>query len=215
MPVLPAPCPLRACAGLKKFLKKHAEGDTLAVLDAKLGSVIKEKLGINCLYSAGVMELTRGIRNQLTNLVAGLSAQDLRPMSLGLSHSLSRYKLKFSPDKVDTMIVQVRRAAEQTWLAGREGGQGQGQGAGSAARSQPWGSGSVVAVQHGGCTRSGCLPGILPPPAPHPPPPHRSLLPSCLPARSRRPSGCWTSWTRSSTRTPCACASGTAGTSPR
>lgn len=55
------------------------------------------------------MELTRGIRNQLTALVAGLSAQDLRPMSLGLSHSLSRYKLKFSPDKVDTMIVQVTR----------------------------------------------------------------------------------------------------------
>jgi nucleolar protein 58 len=34
--------------GLKKFLKKHAEGDTLAVLDAKLGSLIKEKLGISC-----------------------------------------------------------------------------------------------------------------------------------------------------------------------
>ena len=28
-------------------------------------------------------------------------------MSLGLAHSLSRYKLKFSPDKVDTMIVQA------------------------------------------------------------------------------------------------------------
>ena len=28
-------------------------------------------------------------------------------MSLGLSHSLSRHKLKFSPDKVDTMIVQA------------------------------------------------------------------------------------------------------------
>ena len=28
-------------------------------------------------------------------------------MSLGLSHSLSRYKLKFSPDKVDTMIIQA------------------------------------------------------------------------------------------------------------
>ncbi len=54
------------------------------------------------------MELTRGIRNQLTSLVAGLSQQDLRPTALGLSHSLSRYKLKFSPDKVDTMIVQVR-----------------------------------------------------------------------------------------------------------
>jgi hypothetical protein len=31
-------------------------------------------------------------------------------MSLGLSHSLSRYKLKFSPEKVDTMIVQVSMA---------------------------------------------------------------------------------------------------------
>jgi nucleolar protein 58 len=28
-------------------------------------------------------------------------------MTLGLSHSLSRYKLKFSPEKVDTMIVQA------------------------------------------------------------------------------------------------------------
>ena len=28
-------------------------------------------------------------------------------MSLGLSHSLSRHKLKFSPDKIDTMIIQA------------------------------------------------------------------------------------------------------------
>ena len=32
---------------------------------------------------------------------------DLQAMVLGLSHSLSRYKLKFSPDKVDTMIIQA------------------------------------------------------------------------------------------------------------
>lgn len=32
-------------------------------------------------------------------------------MVLGLSHSLSRYKLKFSPDKVDTMIIQAIGAA--------------------------------------------------------------------------------------------------------
>lgn len=37
-------------AGLKKFLKKNAEGDTLAVLDSKLGSIIKEKLDIPCIY---------------------------------------------------------------------------------------------------------------------------------------------------------------------
>ena len=93
--------------GLKKFLKKHAEGETLAVVDAKLGNVVKEKLGIPCIYSAGVLEVSRGLRNQLEGLIGGLSAADLRPMSLGLSHSLSRYKLKFSPDKVDTMIVQA------------------------------------------------------------------------------------------------------------
>ena len=33
---------------------------------------------------------------------------EMRSMAIGLAHSLSRYKLKFSPDKVDTMIVQVR-----------------------------------------------------------------------------------------------------------
>jgi nucleolar protein 58 len=93
--------------GLRKFLKKHAEGETVAVVDAKLGNAIKEKLGIPCVYSAGVLEISRGLRYQLEGLIGSLSAADLRPMSLGLSHSLSRYKLKFSPDKVDTMIVQA------------------------------------------------------------------------------------------------------------
>jgi hypothetical protein len=48
------------------------------------------------------------VRAQLGGLIAELGTADLTPMSLGLSHSLSRYKLKFSPEKVDTMIVQVR-----------------------------------------------------------------------------------------------------------
>lgn len=40
-------------AGLKKFLKKNAVGDTLALMDSKLGSIIKEKLGIPCIYRYG------------------------------------------------------------------------------------------------------------------------------------------------------------------
>lgn len=43
----------------------------------------------------------------MDSLLTGLSSSDLSSMQLGLSHSLSRYKLKFSPDKVDTMIVQA------------------------------------------------------------------------------------------------------------
>ena len=60
---------------------------------------------IDCLHNSAVMELMRGLRNQLTELITGLGAQDLGPMSLGLSHSLSRYKLKFSPEKVSLILV--------------------------------------------------------------------------------------------------------------
>ncbi|XP_074294816.1 putative nucleolar protein 5-2 [Silene latifolia] len=97
----------KASKGLRKFLKAHCSGETLAVADSKLGYAIKEKLQIDCIHNNGVMELMRGIRFQLTELISGLGPQDLAPMSLGLSHSLSRYKLKFSPEKVDTMIIQA------------------------------------------------------------------------------------------------------------
>ena len=92
---------------LKKFLTKHAVDETVALADAKLGGIVKEKLNIPCVHSASVMELMRGVRCQLGELISGLGAVNLAPMSLGLSHSLSRYKLKFSPDKVDTMVVQA------------------------------------------------------------------------------------------------------------
>ena len=94
--------------GAKKFLKKQVvDKETLAVADAKLGNLIKEKLGIPCVHSAAVMELIRGVSTHLSDVVTKLDGVDMRPMSLGLSHSLSRFKLKFSPDKVDTMIVQA------------------------------------------------------------------------------------------------------------
>ncbi|KAJ3309703.1 Nucleolar protein 58 [Boothiomyces sp. JEL0838] len=81
--------------------------DTLAVADAKLGSAIAKKLGIKVVSDQAVNEVFRGIRGQLSNLIAGLAESDMNAMVLGLSHSLSRYKLKFSPDKVDTMIIQA------------------------------------------------------------------------------------------------------------
>jgi nucleolar protein 58 len=40
-------------------------------------------------------------------MFVGVPDKDMAAMELGLAHSLSRYKLKFSPDKIDTMIVQV------------------------------------------------------------------------------------------------------------
>ncbi|XP_073140764.1 probable nucleolar protein 5-1 [Henckelia pumila] len=93
--------------GLRSFLRAHCKDDILAVADSKLGNAIKEKMHIECVHNNAVTELMRGVRSQLTELISGLAVQDLAPMSLGLSHSLSRYKLKFSPDKVDTMIIQA------------------------------------------------------------------------------------------------------------
>merc|ERR1712179_403489 len=49
----------------------------------------------------------RCIRSQASGLISGLPDKEMSAMELGLAHSLSRYKLKFSPDKIDTMIVQA------------------------------------------------------------------------------------------------------------
>ena len=130
-------------AGLRTFLKDNIVSkevqDSLAVAEVKLGGLIKDKLGIQCVHDASIDELFRGIRGQLNGLiagtglalmtpgrrcraraervvclsgrgrsgVAGLPESEMNAMVLGLSHSLSRYKLKFSPDKVDTMIIQA------------------------------------------------------------------------------------------------------------
>eukprot|EP00088_Acartia_fossae_P040255 TRINITY_DN418_c0_g1_i7.p1 TRINITY_DN418_c0_g1~~TRINITY_DN418_c0_g1_i7.p1 ORF type:complete len:559 (-),score=231.82 TRINITY_DN418_c0_g1_i7:63-1739(-) len=95
---------------LKKVLKKlvaEEAHEKLAVADAKLGNCIKEKMELDCVYDSKVLELMRCIRSQISGLISGVPDRDMAAMELGLAHSLSRYKLKFSPDKVDTMIVQA------------------------------------------------------------------------------------------------------------
>merc|ERR1711892_1535887 len=77
---------------LKKMLKKLAADEVqaqLAVADSKLGGIIRDSIGLECIHSPAIHESERSA------------------MALGLAHSLSRYKLKFSPDKVDTTIVQA------------------------------------------------------------------------------------------------------------
>lgn len=93
---------------LKKLLKKIADDtqETLLVADAKLGSSIKDKFNINCVSNTNVQDLMRLIRGQMESLI-NVPEKEIAAMRIGLAHSLSRYKLKFSPDKVDTMIVQA------------------------------------------------------------------------------------------------------------
>merc|ERR1719233_2473503 len=81
--------------------------EKLAVADAKLGGSIQEKLDLSCVYDSKIGELMRCIRSQISGLISGLPDKEMAAMELGLAHSLSRYKLKFSPDKIDIMIVQA------------------------------------------------------------------------------------------------------------
>ena len=105
---------------LKKLAADEVQAQ-LAVADSKLGGIIREckslfrkikklrfsAIGLECIHSPAIHELIRGIRENL-NEMTGIQESERSAMALGLAHSLSRYKLKFSPDKVDTMIVQVK-----------------------------------------------------------------------------------------------------------
>ena len=82
---------------LKKFLEKNIvqKGieEELMLADKKLGKTITEKLSIECKAGSKANELLRCIRFQMTSLLSDLDEKELKSMSLGLSHTMSRYKL--------------------------------------------------------------------------------------------------------------------------
>ena len=88
---------------------KDEKKASLAVADPKLGQAINKLPGLTLtpISDSSTNDIYRAIRDHLPSLIPGLLPETISTMSLGLSHSLSRHKLKFSPDKVDTMIVQA------------------------------------------------------------------------------------------------------------
>ena len=96
---------------IKKFLKKnYVEKELTAdlmVMDAKLGKAIKSTLDIPCVHGDDTMAYFRAIKMNIDSLLGDVSAEQLNQASLGLAHNLNRYKLKFSPDKIDMMVVQA------------------------------------------------------------------------------------------------------------
>ncbi|KAI5283988.1 Nucleolar protein 58 [Ascosphaera aggregata] len=82
---------------------------SLAVADPKLANAVAKLPGLSItpIADSSTGDLFRAIRTHLPEIIPGLLPDDVKAMSLGLSHSLARHKLKFSPDKIDTMIVQA------------------------------------------------------------------------------------------------------------
>ncbi|PHH89028.1 hypothetical protein CDD83_6757 [Cordyceps sp. RAO-2017] len=84
---------------------------SLAVADTKLGTAISNlpQFNISPVSGSNTMDVFRGIREHLPSLIPGLAQENIDRMALGLSHSISRHKLKFSVDKIDSMIIQAIR----------------------------------------------------------------------------------------------------------
>lgn len=88
---------------------KEERKASLAVADPKLGAAINvlPELQISPVSDSSTNDLFRAIKTYLPELFPELEPDYLGNMALALSHSISRHKLKFSPDKVDVMIVQA------------------------------------------------------------------------------------------------------------
>lgn len=88
---------------------KEERKASLAVADPKLGAAINvlPQLQISPVSDSTTNDLFRAIKTYLPELFPELESDYLGNMALALSHSISRHKLKFSPDKVDVMIVQA------------------------------------------------------------------------------------------------------------
>jgi nucleolar protein 58 len=94
-------------ANLLSELKDETKS-SLAVADPKLGQAIKEIPGLTLkpVSDSSTQDIYRALREHMSSLIPNLAPAEVDSTRLGMAHSLSRHKLKFSPDKVDTMIIQ-------------------------------------------------------------------------------------------------------------
>jgi nucleolar protein 58 len=95
---------------LQKFILTNVNQGTdtsLLVGDKKYAKELSERLGLKCIANDNVDELIRSVRLALGDLLSNVSQEDFKNMSLGLAHGLGRFKIKFSADKIDTMIIQA------------------------------------------------------------------------------------------------------------
>ncbi|RKU43890.1 Nucleolar protein 58 [Coniochaeta pulveracea] len=88
---------------------KDEKKASLIVAEKLLGNSISKlpNLNIKPISDPASNDLFRAIREHLAELVPGMQPENFKEMSLGLAHTLSRHKLKFSPDKVDVMIIHA------------------------------------------------------------------------------------------------------------
>ncbi|KAH0786173.1 SnoRNA binding domain containing protein [Histomonas meleagridis] len=106
------------CKSLSDFLTENVINtgikEQIQVADSKLAREI-EKLGIKTVAPSGtdVPEIFRLIRENITNLLPGVTEDTFRTLELGVAHGMATKTLKFSPSKVDSMIVNSVNLLEE------------------------------------------------------------------------------------------------------
>jgi len=92
-----------------KFLKKNMiDGEELVVAEKNLAGAVSKALGVTVMSNQQTaVQLWRGVREQLSTVHVDMNETDFSQMACSLSHQMNSFKLKFSPDKVDTMIIQA------------------------------------------------------------------------------------------------------------
>ena len=106
------------CQSLSDFLTENVVNtgikEQIQVADTTRVRSI-EKLGINTVSPSGsdVPEIFRLIRDNITNLLPGVTEDTFRKLELGVAHGIATKTLKFSPTKVDSMIVSSVNLLEE------------------------------------------------------------------------------------------------------
>lgn len=108
---------------LKKLIKNNilkAEGKSQVLLieNPKMGALLSKKFKITCQADKVALEVVRNIREHLHEFVTNLDAKETKIMHRGLAHHFSRFKLQFSAEKEDHMIIHAIKLLEDLdkWL---------------------------------------------------------------------------------------------------
>jgi len=103
---------------LKTYIVKKEPKSTLLLENPKLGAMINKKFKIKCKANAVALEVVRNIRQHLVEFLDELDGKERTIMKRGLAHHFSRYKLQFTAEKEDYMIIQAVKLLEDLdkWL---------------------------------------------------------------------------------------------------
>ena len=93
---------------LQESLPASKKSFVLGIQDKNLASSITAELEYSCDTGERVLEIGRGLRTHAEKLLSGyLKKGDIQRGQLGLGHSYSRSKVKFSAERSDTMAMQA------------------------------------------------------------------------------------------------------------